>query len=329
MNEQEILNKAINRFREETGNNLIPLYSNKNFNLELIWEENDIKFEAEVKNTINRGMLGLIKNQLNKFKNIPILITFYVNPDLAEIIRKLEINYIDTAGNVFIKVPPIHIDIRGKKFDKNINLKNLTGRAFQPAGMQIVFTLLCNPGLEKKPYREIADIANTGLGTVQITFKDLERQGYIFDTGKQGKRIRKKEDLIKKWVILFPDKLKPKYFFGRYVKDDNVTFENWDIGKFGGLWGGETAAAKLTKYLKPFIHTIYIGERVGEFILKNKLRKEQNGNIEIIKKFWGFPENADIVNPILIYADLLATGDPRNIETANIIYEREIVQLIK
>ncbi len=164
---------------------------------------------------------------------------------------------------------------------------------------------------------------------VQITFKDLERQGYIFDTGKQGKRIRKKEDLIKKWVILFPDKLKPKYFFGRYVKDDNVTIENWDIGKFDGLWGGETAAAKLTKYLKPFIHTIYIGERVGELILKNKLRKEQNGNIEIVKKFWGFPENRDIVNPILIYADLLATGDPRNIETANIIYEREIVQLIK
>ncbi len=33
--------------------------------------------------------------------------------------------------------------------------------------------------------------------------------------------------------------------------------------------------------------------------------------------------------PLLIYADLLATGDTRNIETARMIYEQELTGLIR
>lgn len=36
-----------------------------------------------------------------------------------------------------------------------------------------------------------------------------------------------------------------------------------------------------------------------------------------------------MVHPILVYADLIATGDPRNIEAAKIIYEAEVVQYIR
>ena len=37
----------------------------------------------------------------------------------------------------------------------------------------------------------------------------------------------------------------------------------------------------------------------------------------------------NIVHPILVYADLIASGDKRNIEIANMIYEREIIGLIR
>lgn len=50
-----------------------------------------------------------------------------------------------------------------------------------------------------------------------------------------------------------------------------------------------------------------------------------------MKKFWNFenPEYPGITHPILVYADLIAAGDPRNIEAAKIIYEKEIVRYIK
>jgi len=33
--------------------------------------------------------------------------------------------------------------------------------------------------------------------------------------------------------------------------------------------------------------------------------------------------------PLLVYADLMATGEQRNLETARMIYEKYIVQLIR
>jgi hypothetical protein len=39
--------------------------------------------------------------------------------------------------------------------------------------------------------------------------------------------------------------------------------------------------------------------------------------------------NNQLVHPILIYADLMASGDPRNIETAQIIYEQELAQYFR
>ena len=58
----------------------------------------------------------------------------------------------------------------------------------------------------------------------------------------------------------------------------------------------------------------------------------RHGNVEILKRFW-LPvepwQYEDIVHPILVYADLLATGDERNIETARMVYERHIIRLVR
>ena len=52
--------------------------------------------------------------------------------------------------------------------------------------------------------------------------------------------------------------------------------------------------------------------------------------IEIMRKFWRFepdPKFPKLTHPILIYADLLATADARNIETARIIYDDRSLDL--
>jgi hypothetical protein len=94
---------------------------------------------------------------------------------------------------------------------------------------------------------------------------------------------------------------------------------------------GETAAALLTKYLKPQNHTIYTKDNYGKLLLQLKLKNDPNGNIEVLKQFWNFEDaraEKKLVNPVLIYADLLATRDRRNIETANLIYKNEIIRYI-
>ena len=87
----------------------------------------------------------------------------------------------------------------------------------------------------------------------------------------------------------------------------------------------------MTEYIKPQIITIYAERPITKFLLKNKLTKDENGDIEILEIFWQFGQKHlynNLVPPLLIYTDLMATGDTRNIETARIIYEKELPRFI-
>ncbi|MBL0061301.1 MAG: hypothetical protein IPP40_07400 [bacterium] len=92
------------------------------------------------------------------------------------------------------------------------------------------------------------------------------------------------------------------------------------------------AAAKLTNYLKPFIVTIYTAAKTKELILRYKLNKDPNGTVELREVFWNFPTETGAtvtVPPLLVYADLVATADPRNVETAKIIYDEILARHLK
>lgn len=330
--EKHIIDRAVTRFEEETGLRLTTYFTDEGIDVVLKEKEYDLKFNGEVKLLVDKAKLGLIKNQLNRFDNIPLLITWYVNPETIDLLKNLKINFIDAAGNAFINVPPLYINIKGNKLDTPKNTKGIIPGKFQTAGLQILFALLCNPNLEKNTYREIAQMANVALGTVVFAFKYLENLGYITILKNGEKKLVNKNLLFKEWLTGYPVRVKPKYFLGKYQAEDLDQIKKINVQNFGALFGGETAAAKLTNYLRPLIHTIYIGDKLGELILKNRLKKNLNGNIILIKKFWNFNDDYtenNLVPAILTYTDLMITADPRNIETANIIYEREIVEHLK
>lgn len=326
--DKNIITKAVTRFEDETGFRLTTYITDKKVELILREKEYDLKFTAEIIPFLNKTNLGIIKNRLDRLDNVPLLITLIVNNETDEILRNLDINYIDAAGNAYIKVPPLYINIKGQKITAEKNLAAVNTGIFQTAGLQIIFTLLCNPRLEANPIREIAEMANVAVGTVHITMKQLEKHGFLITDEIQGKKLVNKKKLLKEWTLGYPEKIKPKYFAGKYQIENPEIIKTIDLKYFGALLGGETAAAQLTNYLRPLIHMIYIEDKLGEFILRNRLKKNLNGNIEIVKKFWNFTDDNEINNlvpAILIYTDLITTGDPRNIETANIIYEKEIV----
>lgn len=129
---------------------------------------------------------------------------------------------------------------------------------------------------------------------------------------------------MNKWITGYEDKLKKTLFIGKFRfnnnKWKNIKFENNKT-----LWGGEPAAEILTHYLHPQLFIAYTKEDTKELIKKYFLIPDPNGEVEIYKKFWNFDYDAinkNVVQPLLIYADLINTGDDRNLETAKIIYER-------
>lgn len=325
--ERDVIDIAIRNLETETGLKIRTFAFGDQVDLKFQIGDHDLIFNAEVRLFLNKARLGIVLNNLRNVPEIPLLITEYVTPELMRVIEENEINVIDTAGNAYIKVPPLFIKIKGNKLDE-VRRFRAVRKPFYAAALQTIYTLLCNPGLEKEPIREIADLAGIAHGTVHITLKELEKQGYLPDY-ENNRKLVNKEELLERWVILYPDKLKTKFLAGRYEVDEEQ-IRNLDMKYYDAQWGGEAAAERMTNYLRPYIYTIYVGERQGEFVLRNRLKRNPQGNLVVMKKFWNFKDFGypEITHPILVYADLLATGDPRNIETAKLIYEKEIVRYI-
>lgn len=335
--EEKILHDALEVFQKTTKLTAeiqpIPYYTidEPDALIRIALQDMEWHFDTEVKNRLTRATLILVALQLQKFHRRRLLVTKYVTPQMADQLKKMNIPFIDAAGNAFINEPPLFIFIKGNKLIDTYHTERPT-RAFRPTGLQVVFTLLCNPGLENKPFRKIAKEATVALGTVGWVMRDLKQMGFLIDMGKRGRRLVQKEELLKRWVITYPEQLRPKKLLGRYKTKDFDWWKHTNLQNYQAYWGGEIAAAKLTKYLKPQIATIYANQPLGRLILDFKLNKDPNGNVEILNVFWNFKQNWQhhaLVHPVLIYADLLATGDDRNIETAGIIYEHELARFVR
>jgi hypothetical protein len=260
-----------------------------------------------------------------------LLIANYINPRMADQLKKNGLEFIDTAGNAFINNPTFYVFVKGNK-PPDILIRPPLERAFKQAGLKVIFAFLCNPGLENKTYRGIAAATGVALGTINRMMKDLMELGFLLDMGKRGRKLTQKEDLLHRWVTAYPERLRPKLILGCY-RGETGWWERKRLGQWGAQWGGEVAAAEWTHYLKPELKTIYAAPgELNQLLFGNRLKRDMDGDVEILARFWKADDKEkqeDWVHPILVYADLLATGNQRNIETAKMIYEQQIVRLIR
>ena len=339
-NEHDIIHKCLNALRRETGLIAFKLPEELGTFTEQ-WDgeiaitapghvHEKLNFILCIKKRITYATLGTILYQFRQAQGHPVLITDYVNPKLAFQLKEQNIQFIDTHGNAYLNTFPIYVFVKGNKETIIEKQRTIAPRAFHPKGLKVVFALLCNPGLENETFRQIAAIADVALGTVNAVFKNLQATGYLVDKGRYGRTLLQKTKLLDRWTATYPDTLRPTITIGRYTAKDRYWWEDATLPD-GYYWGGEIAAAQMTKYLKPEIITIYTRIQPVDLLRQNKIRKAPNGEIEILHTFWteALPMQHKIVHPLLVYTDLIATTDARNHETAKMIYDNELHKFIR
>lgn len=91
--------------------------------------------------------------------------------------------------------------------------------------------------------------------------------------------------------------------------------------------GGEGAAARLTHHLRPETLTFFGEELNPRFQVDYHLKADPAGEVEILYRFWNFNYKDPALAPsLLVYADLLAIGDARCLETAKRLYHDILAQ---
>lgn len=288
-------------------------------------------YQAEIKPYLNKQTVGLLAAHTTQDHTPTMLVADYVNRQQAERLRQLNIPFIDTAGNAYVNEPPIFVFATGNKPEILPTAKPRV-RLFQPTGLKLIFALLNQPGLEQRPYREQAHVADIALGGVAWIMNDLREGGYLITPTPKTRRLINKQALVDLWVENYPARLREKLVLGRYTTTRDQWWQDINIADYQAYWGGEIAADRLTHYLKPQDTTLYADKVPARLLLENRLLKANNGNVEIVKRFWNvdFPEKTQqVVPPLLIYADLIATGDARNIEVAQLVFDDYVARRIQ
>jgi hypothetical protein len=292
----------------------------------------ELQYDCEVKKKVDRYslLLDLINKGSATQKNL--LVSSPLSQDMAHRCRELGLQFLDTAGNAYINDGKgIHIyvtGLRGQDEGRDI-ARNAT---MTPAALKMMFAFLADPSLLNKPYMDISYRAMVSTGAIGKVFETLESRRLI-GTTKGGKRmIRSPELFLNEWANGYVSRLKPKLKKYRFATDDLDKFRrDWNPGLWLSAWGGEVGAAFFTKHLQPEECTVYIDmddpNALRDMVKDFRLRADPNGHIEVIQMFWNtkyFTEWFPKVPPHLIYADLLATQDSRNIAVARQIAAKVI-----
>ena len=289
------------------------------------------QFIVETKSAIRTSNQGLVLSQLKQLKqqsNRPIIvIADFISKNATEALKKSGINYIDTAGNAFIKYNDLVFLVEGQKQIKKE--KTNQSRAFQEAGLKVIFHLLSKPEHLQDPYRTIANNASVSLGSVSQIMTELEDLNYLLKT-KDKRVLKKQTELLERWIVEYNAILRPRIIRKRmrFINDNDL--RNWRTikthSKYGIiLWGGEPGGALLTDNLRPEKFTVFTDCELVEVAKTLRLVPDEKGEVEVLQKFWSTNLDTTNVAPtLLIYADLINSGLGRNIETAKQIREHEL-----
>jgi len=249
----------------------------------------------------------------------PLLVTTYVSEPVAERLRAQGIDYVDTAGNARLAWGDVLVDVRGRRnpaVPRSRTSPSGAG-AFGRAGLRVVFVLLSWAEMAAQPYRVLAGASGVSLGTVKAVIDELTRAGYLY-SGAKGRRLARGGELLDRWSEAYSITLHTTLALGEFSVDGLSWWpgSESEMRSLGIQVGGEAGASLIDPHLRPASLTLYAEQLPARFIGGHRMaRAEGRGNVHIRKRFWRSPEPESWMVPSpLIYADLLASGDPRQRE---------------
>lgn len=322
-NENKIVTHALEMLKENTeiiGKWEATPLNETDGKITFVIEGAFFQFNAIIKDTIRNFQIPMILANNRTYDPI-IVIGRNIFPKIKHALRRAEIAYLEENGNIFLKQNGVTLWLDGQK---NIPAKKEKGnRAFTKTGLKVLFHLLKDQKLLNLTYREIANVTNVALGNINYIITGLKQLHFITNIDDKTLILNNKKKLLQKWMTAYEERLKPTLFIGNFrfiKKEDFGNWKNIELNKEKTVWGGEPAGDMLTHYLHPGELTIYTTETKTELMKNYKLIPDEKGYIKIYQRFWENAMDTNIVPPLLVYADLMNTGDTRCLETAQKIY---------
>ena len=343
MEKKQILQQALNQLN-------ILLTQQKNYTMdEQLFSSSVYAANSEYPVTIGSKHLDLTYNVLlqpwapqkdinaliSQIKSMPqpvILFADFINPVMVDKFREASISFVDCVGNASVKNRCFDLYVKGKK-SSQLRSKRVRGRAFNSAGLKLIFAIFNQPQFLHASYREISNKVNIALGSVGPVIDDLYASGYVLDDGER--QLINKKRLYERWVDGYLEKLRPKQILACYTSEDENWWKNVNPAEFRGLWGGEVVIAKSTPFMMPETISLYFtsDKQQRKFADSCGLREDADGEICMYRSFWSpsyaGDDNIDGLSPMIIYADIVDSINPGSWDVAKTFYGEAIACLLQ
>lgn len=245
----------------------------------------------------------------------PLLVSHYISPKMAALLKQKNIEYVDCAGNLYLNQLPLYMEIAGQK---HAAPKPGSDRLFRPAGLKLVYQLLRTPRGVNATYRTLADDSGIALGAIGSLFAELEKRGNLRTTASKERQLIAIEELLQRWQLGYLETLRPKLMLQSCSPAPGSS-----IGQIpallkqvhGGdrvLIGGELGAALLTGGFEPQSAALYLEPELQlKTMLQLRLTPDPDGPVTLLQPFgrqcsWSGwqPEGLTLADPLLIFAEL-------------------------
>lgn len=247
--------------------------------------------------------------------------------------RTLSMNHADLSGRISLRSPHAVLEIEGRSAGSPMenafsiwlqeHKRSAVVDLTSPKSAQLIFCLLTWPKLLKAPTRMISDVAGVSLGLVPRTMGYLEDQGLLRDrTWVDSGRLT----VAQAWLASYRNKLGPSLHLAFMEGADDGRFKIEDAALGGG--------SAIPELIQSAVSTVYVPDLTAKFVRVNRLRKGDRPTVELRRLFWRTPREEfwdfhwqargiATAPPLLVYADLITSKDPREREVAHVFLQEE------
>lgn len=274
MIEEEIINDVVYNLKRLTNLEDIGFKTIRRQHYDYDLTINGVTFSCVVKTQVNKANYNLVVQQLRSLREQVekplILVVRHCSPEIFDSLPEEGISIVESSGNCKIIASPLFLNINGQK---SIQQKKEKGRAFNEAGLKVIFFFLLEDNNINKPYRQISEETGLSLGTIKNVIEELTNSQYVIMTSK-GRFLKNKKDLLDIWQTYYNQSLKPKLMVKEmeFVNDDFR--KEWEqiVLPDGACWGGEGGAFMIDHYLIPETFDIYTEVPSIKLMMTKKIR---------------------------------------------------------